>query len=415
MRASVGVPNVLANMYKFDSETLQQRVAKRLQHRLYAQGKESPPLEKLTEAIDLRQKLLSQSIRADVRTPEGSQHSVWDISLHAYPQWIRPEFSLMTATYWLDADEIAKTIQAELLPNIHPPENREVTGLTLEKGVTRIASTGVAKSGQTLDISVVATHVQDSLLAEESNLTIQLSEESGKLLNATEIDLGKMELLASGRSDFTGSTYSRAFNVKKALNEHVNNMYVAPGETFSFNGTLGGPVTESRGWRMAKVIFGGSELRPAPGGGICQASTTVYRAAILAGFPVVERRSHSLYVTYYKKYGVGIDATIFPGVQDLTFINDTGFPVIIQAYNDGNEAYVNFYGTSDGRKVHLEGPYFSTSYPDSLYIDGRRVARNEVVWMQTVEYSDGRKEENIIVSRYQELPSYVRTEFALAQ
>ncbi|PIQ76484.1 hypothetical protein COU78_06815 [Candidatus Peregrinibacteria bacterium CG10_big_fil_rev_8_21_14_0_10_49_24] len=415
LRSSIGVPSVLATMLDYHSDTLQERVAGRLQKRLYSQGKQSPPLDKLAQAITQRQSLLSHKVRADIRSSNGDQHKVWDVSLHAYPLWIHPEFSLTDAVYTVDTSEIAKTIEAEIEPSIQAPVDVEVTGITLQKNITRVSTSGVAKKGQAIDIASASSDLKKALVEDVSGIEIQLLEKNGQLRNVSEIDLGKLELLASGKSDFTGSTYARAYNVRKALNEHVNNMYVAPGETFSFNSTLGGPVSERRGWKMAKVIFGGTELRPAPGGGICQASTTVYRAAVLAGFPVLERRSHSLYVSYYKKYGVGIDATIFPGVQDLTFVNDTGYPVIIQAYNDGNEAYVNVYGTSDGRTVDLQGPYFSSNYPDSLFIDGRRVARNEVAWTQTVQYPNGRTEESIIVSRYHELPSYVRTEFALAE
>ncbi|KKW38159.1 MAG: VanW family protein [Candidatus Peribacteria bacterium GW2011_GWB1_54_5] len=163
---------------------------------------------------------------------------------------------------------------------------------------------------------------------------------------------------------------------------------------------------------MAQVIFEGDQLKPAPGGGICQASTTVYRAIVNAGFPVVERRAHSLYVSYYKKYGVGIDATIFPGTQDLTFLNDTEQPLLIQAYDDGYEAVVNFYGTPDGRTVELQGPYFSTNAPEGMLINDRQVMKNEIVWIQRVNYADGSVKENLILSRYKELPAYVRNEYA---
>jgi vancomycin resistance protein YoaR len=146
----------------------------------------------------------------------------------------------------------------------------------------------------------------------------------------------------------------------------------------------------------------------APGGGICQASTTTYRAILNAGLPVIQRRSHSLYVTYYKEYGVGIDATIFPGSQDLTFINDTGNYLLIQAYTDGNEAYVNIYGTPDGRKVAMDGPFFSTNAPSDLIINNRSIRGNEIAWKHYVLYSNGELKTDTIVSAYKSLPSYVK-------
>ncbi|MDP7477109.1 MAG: VanW family protein, partial [Candidatus Peribacteraceae bacterium] len=166
---------------------------------------------------------------------------------------------------------------------------------------------------------------------------------------------------------------------------------------------------------MAKVIFNGGDLEFAPGGGICQASTTVYRAIVNAGFPVMERRAHSLYVSYYKKHGVGIDATIYPGSQDLVFLNDSDSPLIIQAYNDGTDATVNIYGSPDGRSVELNGPYFASTAPDGYLYKGRRIMETEIVWSQQVTYPDGSKKDYQIGSRYKTLPKSVAVEFETEQ
>lgn len=412
LRATVGVPSVLANVVAVYPNSQEYRVALRLRERLYKQSKSSPPLEKLASAIKRRQELFGNTVTANVLTHDGKEHSKWNISLHAHPEWLMPSFSFTDAEYVLDTTAVEQYLESNSLPGVIPPENIELTGIQEDKGVIRAATTGVAKSGQVVDIPTAVANVAGAILSGSGNITLQLLQKHGVMRNGTNEDFGELALIASGKSNFAGSTYSRGYNVRKALREHVNNTYVAPGETFSFNGTLGGPVTESRGWRMAKVIFGGSELRPAPGGGICQASTTVYRAIVNAGLPVVERRSHSLYVSYYKKHGVGIDATIFPGYQDLSFINDTGHPLVIQAYNSGDEAVVNVYGTPDGRTVDLQGPYFSSSYPDFLYVNERRIAKNEVVWTQKISYPNGETKKNTIVSRYKELPSYVQAEFA---
>ena len=123
-----------------------------------------------------------------------------------------------------------------------------------------------------------------------------------------------------------------------------------------------------------------------------------------AGFPIVKRKAHSLYVTYYKQYGVGIDATIYPGTQDLVFVNDTPGPLVIQAYSEGNDAFVNFYGTPDGRTVELNGPYFASNAPEGLTYNDRPVAKTEILWVQNVTYPDGETREYKISSRYKELP-----------
>ena len=140
-------------------------------------------------------------------------------------------------------------------------------------------------------------------------------------------------------------------------------------------------------------------------------ATTTYRAILLAGLPVVNRKAHSLYVSYYEKYGVGMDATVYPGQQDLTFTNDTGNFLLVQSYDDGFEARVNIYGTSDGRIVRMEGPYFATNAPEDLSVHDRSLAKNEIVWRQHITYG-GVTVTNTIVSRYKTIPLSIARKYS---
>ena len=94
------------------------------------------------------------------------------------------------------------------------------------------------------------------------------------------------------------------------------------------------------------------------------------------------------------------------------FLNDTNNHLVIQAYNEGDDAIVNIYGTPDGRTVELEGPFFAATAPEELTYRGRRIAKNEIVWVQNVHYPDGVSKEYKIGSRYKELPKSVAWEFA---
>lgn len=410
------VPAVFAEAYEASSKgAMENRIAARLRARLHAQGKITPPLHAIVAAVRTRQMILGNHVSVQVGNPDGTPHSTWDVSLQKYPLWLKPRFSLTSAAFVLDSEAISTHLEREGLPGILKPTDVEVKGIAQEKGFTRVETTGVAKHGQALDVFTSVATVSEALMSGRKFVSITLLEKPGALKNMTSQDLGELSLLATGRSDFSGSPYNRIVNVRKALREHVNNTMVLPGETFSFNSSLEGPVTESRGWKMAKVIFGGDEIRPAPGGGICQASTTVYRAIVHAGFPVIERKAHSLYVTYYEEFGVGIDATIFPGSQDLVFLNDTQHPLVIQAYDQGSEAVVNIYGTPDGRQVDLAGPYFNDNQPEELRVNGRRLASNEIAWVQKVLYPDGSEKESVILSRYKELPLHVKNEYAYAE
>jgi vancomycin resistance protein YoaR len=234
----------------------------------------------------------------------------------------------------------------------------------------------------------------------EEKITVTLEKVPGQLIDTERSPDRPLVLLSTGRSNFKGSGAGRKSNVRKAINEHQHNIFIPEGSEFSFNDTLG-IVSLSRGWQMALTIFEGVNLRPAPGGGVCQASTTVFRAVLNAGLPILEQKSHSLYVTYYEAYGVGLDATIFPGKQDFRFKNDTGGPIIMQAYTEGDEATINLYGYDDNRSVTLSGPYFAGT--EGILPDGKKIRANEIVWTRTVQSAAGTSTD-IVASRYQAIP-----------
>ncbi len=165
-------------------------------------------------------------------------------------------------------------------------------------------------------------------------------------------NLGIETLLAKGESDFHGSSNARIHNIKTGSSK-FNGAIIKPGEEFSFNNILGN-VDEKEGYQYELVIKGGQTI-PEYGGGLCQLSTTVFRAAILAGLPITERRPHSFPVKYYNPQG--FDATIYPGVSDLRFINDTGRHILLQTRIDGTKLFVELYGSNDGRRVTLDGPH----------------------------------------------------------
>lgn len=167
--------------------------------------------------------------------------------------------------------------------------------------------------------------------------------------------LGIKDLITTGHSAYYGSSGNRMFNIEFGAAKY-NGLLIAPGEEFSFNEHLG-EVDAASGFVPEKVIKG-DELKYEYGGGICQVSTTMYRAALLAGLPITERKPHSWKVSYYaQSMGDGMDATIYPGVTDLKFINNTPGHILIQAYTEDAEAYFKIYGTDDGRRVTLDGPY----------------------------------------------------------
>ncbi len=200
-------------------------------------------------------------------------------------------------------------------------------------------------------------------------------------------NLGIETLLAKGESDFHGSTNARIHNIKTGASK-FNGSIIKPGEEFSFNNILG-EVNEKTGYQPELVIKGGQTI-PEYGGGLCQLSTTVFRAAILAGLPITERRPHSFPVKYYNPQG--FDATIYPGVTDLKFINNTREHILLQTRIEGTKLFVELYGSSDGRRVTMDGPY---------QYDQKANGSLKAYFVRTISYPNGDKKDERFDSNYQ--------------
>jgi vancomycin resistance protein YoaR len=236
-------------------------------------------------------------------------------------------------------------------------------------GDLRIIKEGVP--GRRLDVARAEEMVLAAFAAPATarEVTLPLSQESLPVTAANLDQLGITELLAVGRSDFSGSAAYRITNIQAGM-RLLHGVLVPPGAEFSFNDTIG-RIDASNGFVEGYAIVQ-NRTQIEWGGGICQDSTTMFRAAFWAGLPITERWGHSLYISWYDKYGFGeygngpgMDATIFTGALDLKFLNDTGNWLLIQTLADPSRALaeVRIYGTSDGRKVSLLGPTITERIP----------------------------------------------------
>jgi vancomycin resistance protein YoaR len=162
--------------------------------------------------------------------------------------------------------------------------------------------------------------------------------------------LGINELISTGWSDAAGSPKNRIHNYTVGASK-FNGVLIKPDETFSFNKTLG-PVDASTGY-LPELVIKEDKTVPEYGGGMCQVSSTAFRAALNAGLPIVERLYHAYPVQYYKPFGV--DATVYLPKPDLVFKNDTGHYILIQTRINGTKLYFDFYGTKANRTIKFSG------------------------------------------------------------
>ncbi len=169
-------------------------------------------------------------------------------------------------------------------------------------------------------------------------------------------ELGITALVGEGVTYFKGSSSARVQNIIVAASK-FHGIIIAPNETFSFNKYLG-DVSLEEGYEEGLIIFEGRTIEGV-GGGVCQVSTTAFRAAFLAGFPIVERWPHAYRVSWYEKgFGPGLDATVFAPLVDFKFTNDTPYHLLIETYTNATNGTLTFkfYSTPDGRKVTIDQP-----------------------------------------------------------
>ncbi|SDF85791.1 VanW family protein [Sporolituus thermophilus] len=149
---------------------------------------------------------------------------------------------------------------------------------------------------------------------------------------------GIRENLSRFTTVFDPKDTNRTANIRLAARK-INGHIVYPGQTFSFNETVG-PREKAYGFKEALEIVDG-EFVPGVGGGVCQVSSTLYNAVLLANLPVVERSNHSKPLGYV---GLGRDATVAYGVLDFKFSNSTNGPIMIMAEVEGDKLHVGIFG-----------------------------------------------------------------------
>jgi vancomycin resistance protein YoaR len=150
----------------------------------------------------------------------------------------------------------------------------------------------------------------------------------------------------------------------------IDGYVVGPHETFDFWDAIG-PVTRERGYRDGGAIINGrTEPQGALAGGICSCSTTLFNAALRAGFEMGARRNHYYYID---RYPLGLDATVFisasGSIQTMSWTNDTDYPVLIRGYKiqQGGKGWVKFelYSVPSGREVVISAPVVKNVRPAS--------------------------------------------------
>lgn len=253
----------------------------------------------------------------------------------------------------IDPEILKKEVGAALAPFEKQGSSAvfERTGNRVTKFVPDVKGVAVDWTGTAADLFVVLSENKTNVVA------VRTIETDPEVTLSSLNDLGIKEVIGFGTSEAKGSTSNRLHNITTGMSK-INGTLIAPGETFSLIGALG-PIDGTAGFTKELVIKD-NKTTPEFGGGLCQIGTTTFRAAMGAGFPIVERRNHSYQVSYYFENGVsGTDATIYDPKPDFRFMNDTGNWVMLQTQISGVKLTFTFWGTRDGRTATRTIPKIS--------------------------------------------------------
>lgn len=221
-----------------------------------------------------------------------------------------------------------------------------------------------SREGRALDVEATVARILEHAASDDRRIPLAFQRILPRVPdNKSAAELGITELVAEGTTYFKGSPKERITNIQVAA-ARFDGVVIPPGEVFSFNEYLG-DVSLDTGFAEALIIYNGRTIQGV-GGGVCQVSTTAFRAAFFGGYPILERYPHAYRVSWYERgFGPGLDATVYAPLVDFKFKNDRPYHLLIATVVDekaGTLTY-KFYSTADGRQVKVEPPVITNIVP----------------------------------------------------
>lgn len=356
----------------------------------------------------------AQAIAGKTYTLQDEYGVEWELPMAEHTAWLIPAEG---GQFTLDQEDFISYLEMTLVPEV---EEDPMPVIITENEDGTYNFHGSARFGREINKTELAAALEAALQSGSEDpiaMSIAIIEPSVTVPDSLR-ERGITDLVGVGYSTYNSSPANRISNVNHGF-EVFNGMFIEQGAEFSFT-SLMGPIDAAHGW-LPELVIKGDETIPEYGGGLCQVSSTMFRAALYSGLPITARKNHSYAVSYYAyPNGYGLDATVYDPNPDLKFINDTPGDLLIQGYTDGYDAYFVFYGTYDGRTVKMEGPYSydytSAAGPQITYTDelapGVRVLEEyahtgfKVDWYRTIYYADGTvSERENIHSNYEARPA----------
>lgn len=239
-------------------------------------------------------------------------------------------------------------------------------------------------AGRQLNVDATIAALQNALVTGQSQGQLPVEVVAPKVDSNRIDEMGIRELVANGTTYYAGSSRDRIHNIEVAA-EKFEGIVIPPNGIFSFNSIVQ-DVSAANGFADSLIIWG-DRTAVGVGGGVCQVSTTAFRSAFLAGFPIVERYNHGYVVSWYGE--PGMDATIYTPSVDFKFRNDTSAYLLVQPVVDSVNGVISFlyYGTKPDRQVTVGQPVISDVVEpgDPVYQEDESLATGQIKQVETAK------------------------------
>jgi vancomycin resistance protein YoaR len=323
---------------------------------------EDKPLISREQAEKLKEESIAKTAQPMVLVGPGGSVTLWPNTLG---KSLKLKMKDDNAFISLDEAKIKSTLEASLsYVNIEP----EDASFSILSG--NIILKSPSREGQVVKIPESVQVVIESFEEGKPEVELPYEKQEASISAQSIADIqkyGVREIIGKATTDFSNSPSNRVHNIKNGV-QYVSGALVKSGEEFSTVGRLG-RIDATSGY-LPELVIKEDETVPEFGGGLCQVSTTLFRAAMNAGLKITERQNHSYRVSYYEP-PVGMDATIYSPQPDLKFINTTDNAILVYGYVSGYRITFEIYGTADRRQVELTEPeiFDITDPPEPIYVD----------------------------------------------
>ena len=256
----------------------------------------------------------------------------------------------------LNADRVVSYVTALSTSINVDPKDAKLTAIDGKVSVFQLS-----QSGKNLDTEQTKQDIESALFARINDgtttvdpkvITLKIVVKQPDVSSDAISQYGINEIVGTATTSFAKSPDNRIHNITIGATA-INGVLLKPGEEFSTLGHLG-KIDGSTGY-LPELVIKDNKTIPEFGGGLCQVSTTLFRAALNSGMKITERANHAYRVSYYEP-PAGMDATIYDPAPDFKFINNYSSYILIQSKIVGTKITFDFYGTKDGRSITQSTP-----------------------------------------------------------